>query len=407
MLTGVDETLAMIPPPPTRDVTGVVHDTLRNLTETVRQEMLRVKNANTWRLTWDQIRLDFSQQLQNMRPRLQTEGLEDRNGFRNRNGVETIDLLSSDDEEEEQHAQPMPGPVTPMKRKDLPSFSSATPTPTKPTRSPATNGDRARVSKKAKVEDDGIRYQLDQTRERLYQMSSAKLARVVNPEAVATLMLEPVKQFDTVMLQFYSKLERALTVRINEILVASLGQWHTNLLFKEAQRTVMDFLKIHFGEQRTVFGPNTYADELAGPYFHDHRYMEYHTSQFLAQFKDARFRKRKRVWQDMKQEELGRDLKPVEKTEADREPTRALLAKDPYEQEVGVVAQVRAYYELAAIRFHDSICMRVESKLFRALGESLLTELKEGLQLTDENSESPYGRINVHGLTCYSLPTLR
>lgn len=370
MITDVDSTLAMIPPPPTRDVTGVVHDALRNLAESIRQEMLRVKTANTWRLIWDKLRTQFSERLQSLRPMLQTEGIKDRTSFRSGNSVETIDLVSDD---EDTSPAPSSTLVTPMKRKEPAGSASATP--------------GSRISKKAKVDDAAIRYQLDETRERLYQMSSAKLARVVNPEAVATLMLEPIKQFEVIMDQFYSALERAMMDRINEIMVACLGQWRTNLLFQEARHTVKEFFKLHFRQQRTIDGPEVYADELAGPYFYDARYMEHHMTHFLQHFKEARLRKRKTIWKAMRQEELGRDLKPADVAELDKPHMQAALAKDPYSQEIEVIAQIRSYYELASIRFHDSICMRVESKLFRQLSENLLTELKEGLRLTDENGK--------------------
>jgi hypothetical protein len=61
-----------------------------------------------------------------------------------------------------------------------------------------------------------------------------------------------------------------------------------------------------------------------------------------------------------------------------------LLNQEPYSSELTVAAEVTTYYMIAARRFHDSICMRIESKFFKRLRTQLRDELENGLGIHDE-----------------------
>ncbi|KAF2728408.1 P-loop containing nucleoside triphosphate hydrolase protein [Polyplosphaeria fusca] len=366
MLAGIEDTLTSIPPPPTRDVTGVVNDALRFFTETLRKEMLGEKNANTWRLKWDELRKEFTKQLQDLRPRVAIRGKQDQLLSRTNDGLEMIDLVTSD--EEEQRA-----PITPSKRKQP---SSTLTTPSKGTATPSSSTNRP--PKKPKFDTE--QYDLDQLHERLYRMSSAKLAHAVNPDAIEVLMLEPLRPWGKQMQKFYAKIEQALTTRIDQVLVSCLGQWRQNLLFKETRETTKRFFKLHFDEQRTVMGPEAYEAELAGPYFHDTQYYDSKMDRFLNKYKETRFKIRKKVYFT-----ADGGIAPKNSDDlAKKEHLKSTLTNDPYAQEVEVIAKIHSYYDCASIRFHEAICMRIESKLFRRLSENLLPELKEALELTDD-----------------------
>lgn len=75
----------------------------------------------------------------------------------------------------------------------------------------------------------------------------------------------------------------------------------------------------------------------------------------------------------------------------------AVLRHEPYEIELGVVAQVTTYYMLAARRFHDSVCMRIDSKFFKQLRTQLRDELENGLGLND-SSEGQYLQFSPHSI---------
>ncbi|KAF2192948.1 P-loop containing nucleoside triphosphate hydrolase protein, partial [Zopfia rhizophila CBS 207.26] len=378
-IESVELELNKIPKPPTQDVTGIVRDTLRTFTESVRKEVLRDTNCNTWRLTWDRLRKGFSQELESLRPILQTKGLQDY-GLYKPAGPETIDLLS--DDEDISIPQPVFTP-TPKKRK----LASPSATPSKA--SIYVSSKASPANKKAPHRSElAIRYNLDETRGQLYEMSSAKLSRQVNPKAVEHLMLQSLINWSIPLKSFFDNLERDLRGRLQQLLDQSFAKWRTTELYRASSEIVQKFLDVHFGVQRLKMAPDALKDELEGPYVFDLRHFDFHMTSITEAYKKARFFARMNIYFDELQGETGKELSTKEReAQAMKEPVKSLLSRDPYDREVDVIAQVRAYYELASIRFQESICMRIESQLFNTLGTDLFDELKGGLQITDEKGE--------------------
>ena len=83
------------------------------------------------------------------------------------------------------------------------------------------------------------------------------------------------------------------------------------------------------------------------------------------------------------------------KDDLSRDPAKFALENDPYTQEVHVVAQVRAYYELASMRFYDAICLPIEAELFEELSENLFDHLYDGLRITDGNGTKRFSSFVV------------
>lgn len=79
-------------------------------------------------------------------------------------------------------------------------------------------------------------------------------------------------------------------------------------------------------------------------------------------------------------DKLDSRLKMLEKE------ARAALGDDPFDQEISVIAEVRAYYDVAASRFIDNICNFVDASLFLNLQSGMLSRLKEelGLDLNED-----------------------
>lgn len=71
----------------------------------------------------------------------------------------------------------------------------------------------------------------------------------------------------------------------------------------------------------------------------------------------------------------------------------AVLNREPYEIELGVIASVLTYYVTAARRFHDAVCMRLESKFFKQLRTQLRDDIENGLGLFD--GEGPQNAIRL------------
>lgn len=79
-----------------------------------------------------------------------------------------------------------------------------------------------------------------------------------------------------------------------------------------------------------------------------------------------------------------------------------LLKDEPYPRELDTMISVRSYYQAASVRLHDSICMRIHSKLFTALRDTLQEELTSGLEIYGEECTSRFEETTEQPTDSYS-----
>lgn len=125
-------------------------------------------------------------------------------------------------------------------------------------------------------------------------------------------------------------------------------------------------------------------DEKEGPYIFHREIFEGEKSTTLESYQQARVRSRLNSYKKQKKEHVGKPVTPVEEGKIKKH-CMSVLQSEPYEIEVGVVAQVTTYYMLAARRFHDAICMRIESHLHKKLSTQLRDELENRLGLRHDS----------------------
>ncbi|KAF2713739.1 P-loop containing nucleoside triphosphate hydrolase protein [Pleomassaria siparia CBS 279.74] len=376
-LTQVDAQLADIPQTPIHNVVGIVHNVLREFTDVLEKELRREEGCQRWRPTWDTLRKGFEKKLHGLRPTLNPEGLLDKSLFEDR----VVDLCS-DDEESQSHLNALP--VTPLKRKlEASSFT----TPTRNSSVAPTPGSHRRQKKtKLRADHRALSFGLDDTRERLLEGSYAKLAQHVNPKILEKLMLQSLQHWNEELNLFFDNLERNMLAQTQRTLHESFSKYITTQLFEESSKIVNKYLALHFGLQRTTMGPEILNSELGGVYLWNSRIFENHKVRFLQAYKLVRCRQRTNAYWSSVDPTLDAEQQEVS---AKKEPHKTMLAnnkdKELYETEIDVIAEVRAYYELARVRFHEAICMRVESNLFNEFSSNLMEHLSDDLGLNDEN----------------------
>jgi GTPase SAR1 family protein len=372
-LASINTELAQIPAPPIHNVIGLVFERLQVFTSLVSREMERDGVNNSWKLTWDRVRVSFAEGLQSLKPRLKLEGTQDRLSLSGtgRDPATAIDLSSDEDDE----PQPARTPVTPKKRKLEDTSFEATPksdphTPRKP-----------------RADDRAVRYDLDEMRSKLREMTSAVLDNHVDPKGLATLSMQSLQHWDSVLKSYYRNLEQAMVERLETVLVDAMREWTTTLLYEETRQIVGSFVAEQFIIQLETVGPDALKAERNRPYMSDARYFDFHKARYLNEYKHARFQKRQQIYFAELEEKTGREVSARDQeTQAKKEPLKSLLGKEPYERELDAIANIRAYYELAAIRFNEVICMRIESQLFRPIGELLRGQLQARLQLLGDGN---------------------
>jgi hypothetical protein len=201
-------------------------------------------------------------------------------------------------------------------------------------------------------------------------------------------MLESLEHWGEELQLFFAQLEKDMLAQCQRVLRHSLAKWSTAQLYEETERIVKKFLTFDLDNQRTTMGPDTLNAELSGTYMWQTGIFDGHKARYEEVYKSVRCKQRAKVYWDLLDESMDADQREIS---AKKEPHKSILAatkdKELYSKEVDVIAQVRAYYELARIRFHDTICMRVEAHLFNQFSNDLFSHLSDDLGLESQNGK--------------------
>jgi hypothetical protein len=118
--------------------------------------------------------------------------------------------------------------------------------------------------------------------------------------------------------------------------------------------------------------------------------MKRYEEEELEVFQAARFKARTDAFFNQQDHVTRKETSSEErarKRRADMDGLKTKIGPDPYDREVKVMAKIRAYYQIASIRFVDHIRQSVEAELFDKFRNGLYEDLVEGLRVTQENGE--------------------
>jgi metal-sulfur cluster biosynthetic enzyme len=79
------------------------------------------------------------------------------------------------------------------------------------------------------------------------------------------------------------------------------------------------------------------------------------------------------------------------------------LKPDPFSKEIQLVADVQAYYKIAAERFAPNICQRIKGVLFKKCKDALFNDLKDALGLNREDGKYPQFSLSAVSLAHNSM----
>jgi hypothetical protein len=92
--------------------------------------------------------------------------------------------------------------------------------------------------------------------------------------------------------------------------------------------------------------------------------------------------------QEHSEEKPGKDFNIANGDAKTKKAAVDVLGPDPYSREVGVMARIRAYYQIASIPFLDQVVQAVEAELFIKFRDGLQEDLAAVLQIFGENGRS-------------------
>jgi hypothetical protein len=391
----IDHKLGQLPDPP-QNALQVVTTILSAFTNKLQQFLEGGFASNSLWKAWKSIKKDFRKAIEDQRPSLlvhQQDTYTGQSKFakktpqkvnlpakRNNEGVINI----SDDETS------TAVPETPTKKHKgrngqvTPSTARTTPMP-------------IRIPEMSDVNHLRKRFSLSEIRSQLEDFSASGIPGGIDPRAVDQMILATLVNWNIPTTQLLEKVEKELRSGLELTLTDAASKWTTTGLYREMQRHFDSIVRMHVDNQRTRQIPRLLHLETRKPLTENVEAMKLHKSRELDVFTTARFKARADVYLNEQDAVTGKTIGEEDrskKIQADKELIKK-LGSDPYEREVEVMAEIRAYYAVAASRFVDNVCQSVEVDLFDHFHEGLREELEEALGIHGPDCKSSQHRIYV------------
>jgi hypothetical protein len=353
-------------------------------------------HTNWWDM-WEKLQKAFAEALEAMKPTVRCSGTRDEGVFLHTLPGRTADMsiVVDSDDEDEGDARMTEVPETPTKKRKRRLDTSGLPTSKTPTKTPAkgaivTPTRRSGLSKSTEhtaisLPADFSRFkktfELDEIDEEISAKSKSKVPGQVHHKVRETLMVMATAKWYKPVDLFFNTLEKNLIDRIKSLFDEQFGNWREAGLYKEAWAIVAEVVKNNLNEQKTVMATECLNDQREGPYIYYRSLFDKEKAAYLKKYSDFRPVVRLKYYLKEAATHYGRDLEENEEDKLKKnQKVIDRVNEEPYGHVVfDVMADVAAYYDLAAMRFHDAICMRVESRFFKQLREELKGELESTL----------------------------
>ncbi|CAN9098449.1 unnamed protein product [Alternaria alternata] len=382
--------LQQFPDPPTHNAARMISDVVLDFSQDVRRELEAEFPCKAWRNNWKALQKSFFDALASLKPTMSTRGDRDATVYMDvlgaQPGSSASKAIAVDNDEEEGEDEDDAHFITPI--------SSNPETPTKkrklktPGPSPAKTPSRRRLPNSAAPGSDLSEFRknfpLDQVTQHLAENSQSKVPGQIEPRVVDNMMLKTLEHWEKPLNNFFNMIEGQIANQMKALFHKHFSKYEGSTFYRTAWQIVDQMVSLNFNQQRTTMADESLNDEREGPYiFHD-EIFEQEKEAILDCYRQHRFKARLNIYKRERHQQTGRPVTAQEEEKLKKDArVREVLNHEPYVVELSVVAQVTTYYMLAARRFHDAVCMRIESKFFKQLRTQLRDELENGLGLND------------------------
>ncbi|KAM3443812.1 hypothetical protein MY4824_000260 [Beauveria thailandica] len=236
---------------------------------------------------------------------------------------------------------------------------------------------------------------LAQVRAEILDKLHAGTPGVIGPEVYQDMAMESVKVWQQPMERFLLATMEQLHGKLEEKLMLSLDRLRKRLIYRETARNLKCFLKEQLKKTQEmadlVFKHEThklftFQDEiLAFLTEKEERELMWfrHHMRIQARFPDMA--RRPGNWAGMNEEEKKRETRDQEK-----ETEKYKLSPDTFAREIGVIAYLRGYYRLAALRFVDRMAQLTLCEMLPEIRMRLDFELRTRLGIVHGNAAAAY-----------------
>lgn len=225
--------------------------------------------------------------------------------------------------------------------------------------------------------------------------AGGQIPHQVDSKAIEYLARRALKAWENSIHGYLDACQKQLLSVIHAVFVKKFDQYKKTPLHKQSYRILQDFLDRHFETQVDNVINRLYKlekDQIATLNESGFKVLKAKHHQHLL---EARARNREEQ-RESKRRKLNADTtlstkkRATEEKKLQQEEKELNLGNDHYAKEIELVAEVRAYYELATRRFVDNIFMSVWGEWVNIVRLGLAEELWTGLGFEEDDGEGNF-----------------
>ncbi|KAF5670211.1 hypothetical protein FHETE_4583 [Fusarium heterosporum] len=237
---------------------------------------------------------------------------------------------------------------------------------------------------------------LRQVRDEIKSKTRAGVPDIITEEVYDDMCREAMKPWSGPMKAFLDQVMKLLSEMLEKALSVSFARLDKRLIYRECQKILSGYLE---DRRRETFSALDLVYRLE-----THGLFTVNQEAFRGYQKDeqillTRYRHQMRMqaagygdgrppipWESLTEEKRAADEKR-------RESELTKLGPDSFERELEVVAYVRGYYRLAALRFADAIALHITNGMIPHIQRQLPFHLDRALGLAGADAKSVYERL--------------
>ncbi|KUJ12350.1 uncharacterized protein LY89DRAFT_652811 [Mollisia scopiformis] len=239
--------------------------------------------------------------------------------------------------------------------------------------------------------------------QKINQHARSGLAGLVDPKTQSTLCVESIKPWPAPLKVFLDKTVEMVRKQLQDLLIIHLGVYEQTELYRTAQKYLNQLIDRHTTELRRDVDKLLRREQHKSWTLDDESLqavesVEYKRLQLARRKVRAKAEVEKQIRDDPKKR-LSLDMAPDEREKIvskrvgeivghkDANKEDDPLPADHLDKEVRVAAYVRGYYNTAAKRFVDSVCLSIHNEYFVNLWTDIKTYLEDKFHINSVEGE--------------------